>query len=169
VYSFYPVEERTRYRLGRQATHERPYIPGYVFARFPGAPWWHLILGDTQGVADRPVNGWDRQVADTLRQHRTFFDVIRYTGSEEPAWLVEGSLSSLMGMRSRAELLEEKRRRGMTIRKGDRVRIKDGVPAMAGFTGEILALKSTRGVVEIMLFGRVCEVEIELDRMEKVA
>lgn len=143
VYSFYPVEERTRHRLGRQTTAERPYIPGYVFARFPGAPWWHLIMGDGH-----------------------VYDVIRYTGAEEPAWLVEASLSSLMDMRSRAELLEEKRRRGMTIRKGDRVRIRDGV--LAGNVVEIVELRATRGVFRMGLLG-LAEQEIELDRLEKVA
>ena len=74
VYGFYPVEERTRVRLGRQSTHERPYIPGYVFAQFRGEPIWHAILGEQSDDAQR-----FRPVV------RVFTGVIR--SGDQPAWL----------------------------------------------------------------------------------
>lgn len=37
VYAFHPVLRRVTTRMGKRVEHQRRYLPGYVFARFPGA------------------------------------------------------------------------------------------------------------------------------------
>lgn len=69
-------------------------------------------------------------------------------------------------MRSTAEQIEQKRHAARTIRKGDRVRLRDG--AFQGSETEVIELRGVYGVVKITLLGER-EVEVELDRMEKVA
>jgi transcription antitermination factor NusG len=43
VYAFHPVLMVSRRRAGRLVVWPRRYLPGYVFARFDGAPRCHLI------------------------------------------------------------------------------------------------------------------------------
>lgn len=154
VHSFYPVEERTRYRLGRQVKHERVYIPGYVFADFHGDPVWQSIIGEIVDDAQR-----FRPLV------RLITGVICYAGTSIPAWLDPAALTKLQRMASTAEMIEDKRRRGMTLRKGDRVRIRDGV--LEGSIVEIIDLKATTGVFHLPLLG-LADQEIEIDRLEKV-
>lgn len=43
VYAFHPVEQRVGHRHGRAVTWLRRYLPGYVFARFPGTAICHAV------------------------------------------------------------------------------------------------------------------------------
>jgi transcription antitermination factor NusG len=147
VFAFYPVTETSRFRNGRDYTHEQRFIPGYVFAHFNGTPRWHLLTWE---------HPW---ITGVIRRH-----------DGEPGWLTEDSIAGLKAMRSTAELLSDKRRQARTIRKGDRVRIKGGY--YEGNEVEIIELRMAhgreRGVFRIGLLG-THEVEMEISRMEKVA
>ncbi|TFL16420.1 transcription termination/antitermination NusG family protein [Jannaschia formosa] len=57
VYAFHPVKSRVARRMGRVRRVEQRYLPGLVFARFPGAPVGHRVLAfpllsDALRVAD---------------------------------------------------------------------------------------------------------------------
>jgi transcription antitermination factor NusG len=144
VFAFYPVTESTRYRQGRDYTHEQRFIPGYVFAHFNGAPRWHLLTWE---------HPW---ITGVIRRH-----------DGEPGWLTEDSIAGLKAMRSTAEILTNKQRHARTIRKGDKVRIRDGVHQDR--QTEVVELRGAMGIIRIEIFGGVHEVEMELGRMEKVA
>lgn len=44
VYGFHPVLTRKARRFGKERQYHRRYLPGYVFARFPGDPLVHAVL-----------------------------------------------------------------------------------------------------------------------------
>lgn len=142
VFSFYPVIEETRLRLGRQVNCERRVIPGYLFADFKQVPaWYWLLTSDFVTGVLRRMNG-------------------------EPGMLAPSTLETLINMRSRAEMLKRKQERAMAIRRGDRVRIRDG--AYQGYTTEVVEVDGIFGKVKLTLLGDR-EVSMELERMEKVA
>jgi transcription antitermination factor NusG len=144
VEAFYPVTiTKARYR-GRDISRVRRYLPGYVFAEFPGEPIWWRILGD-----DR------RNVRDVLRMN-----------DGEPGRLHPDTLTQLQAMREVDEEIEELKRAARTIRKGDKVRIKVG--EMVDWEVEIVDIKGPKGVFHVKLFGADHAAEVDLDKVEKM-
>lgn len=142
VRAFYPVTYRSQRRSGRVVAIERPYIPGYVFARFVGEPRWHVLL-------ELPwICGW------IAGPHGY------------PAPLAEDGIERLQAMRAVDAEQEAQRISRATLRRGDRVRLT-GTP-LAGQTGEVVRLNSTDGIVEIPILGATRHVRADLGAMEKM-
>lgn len=79
VYAFHPVLTVTRRRHGRVASHARRYLPGYVFARFDGAPRTHVVMAhdDIRGAICRADGAWGVLAAQDLRQIHAMRDRAR--------------------------------------------------------------------------------------------
>jgi transcription antitermination factor NusG len=146
VEAFYPVTSSSAIYRGKRITRTRRYLPGYVFAKFPGEPIWWRIMSDPR-----------RNVRDVIRMH-----------DGTPGWLHAETLKQLEAMREVDEEAKERDRIARNIRRGDRVRIKTG--PFTDFTDvEVVDVRGRQGIVHIMIFGRATEVEINLDGVEKIA
>lgn len=109
VYAFHPVTTRKVTRAGKAREYHRRYLPGYVFARFPG----EAIVGDVvscpfiRGALLRSSGSWGVLNPSELR-----------------------SLHSMRKLDQEAKVasrLEERRlRRSRNFRKGDRALFKSG-------------------------------------------
>jgi transcription antitermination factor NusG len=145
VEAFYPVTITKQRHRGRDISRVRRYLPGYVFANFPGEPAWWRILGDAR-----------RNVRDVLRVH-----------NGEAGRLHEDTLTQLQAMREVDEELEERKRVARTVRKGDLVRIKVG--ELVNWEVEIVDIKGPKGVFHVKLFGAEHSAEVDLANVEKLA
>lgn len=102
VYAFFPVAVvRLAYRH-RYREITRAYLPGYLFAKFPGEPAWHEVIGS-------PF------IHNTLRRH-----------NGEPGILHPETMESLKAMRTTDDMLAERRQAATTIRRGCKVRFVRG-------------------------------------------
>jgi transcription antitermination factor NusG len=143
VVSFYPVVEGKKWRRNRMVPFQRRYIPGYLFAQFPGEPIWHILLSS-------PF------VRDVLRRH-----------DGTPGILHPDTLDRLHAMRAMDGELEAKRAARRLIRKGDRVRLLSG--PFEGQEVEVVEVDTAAGRAKfpIKLLGATLA-EIALDKVEKV-
>jgi len=136
VYGFHPVLTRKRRRFGRVVEHHRRYLPGYVFARFVGAPVVHAVLSCPF------VTG-----AITLADGRW--------GVLDPA-----GLRAIHAMRRRDAEAEAARRaaaarqrRARMLSVGDAAMFRSG--PFSGFRCEVVDLPAGGGAtVRLVLFGR---------------
>ena len=149
VYAFHPVRTVTRLHRGRRVRVESRYLPGYVFARFRGAPVWHRIFAR-------------RLVVDVLRLH-----------SGTPGLIRPGDLDALHAMRSVERMAEDDARRAAiadrksrSLRRGDRVRIVDG--AFADFEAEVVEIGRGKVRFSIELFGRPVEADMSPGAVERI-
>ena len=136
VYAFHPVTERKVRRAGKVREYYRRYLPGYVFARFPGRAIVHDVVACPfiQGALMTAYGTW---------------------GELHP-----GELRSLHAMRkvdlqlkAADRLAERQRRRSRNLQKGDRALFKSG--AFVDHTCEVVELLADGGVkVRFKLFGR---------------
>lgn len=136
VYGFHPVTIRKTRRAGKARQYHRRYLPGYVFARFPGEAIAHAVTACpfVHGALSRWDGSW---------------------GVLNP-----GELRSLHAMRSidiqlqvadRAE--ERRQRRVRNLKKGDRAMFKSG--PFVDHSCEVVELNGDGGVkVSVQLFGR---------------
>lgn len=146
VTAFFPVVRRKVTVRGRPQERRQVFIPGYVFARFPGRPAWRFVL-------------------DRENPSRLIVDVIR-RASGEPGLLREADLATIRAMVAAEEerLAEERRAREIAaqvarapLRPGDLVRL----PGMEGVEGEVVALTARGGhKVRLTLLGSTREVEV---------
>ncbi|SHI90780.1 transcription termination/antitermination protein NusG [Wenxinia saemankumensis] len=143
IYAFHPVLERTTVVRGRRRTTVSRYVPGFVFARFPGLPRAHEVtagpfiidaLRDSHG-------GWGKLNPDGLRR--------------------------LHSMRRMDQAAEDRRRRA-AIRFAERNRLKAGDTALfragpfAGFHCEVVHLPAAGGLsVRLEIFGREMQTEVD--------
>jgi transcription antitermination factor NusG len=143
VVSFYPVTDAKRMRRGKPVHYERKYLPGYLFAQFPGEPIWHVLLSS-------PF------VRDVIRLH-----------NGTPGILHPDTLTRLHAMRKMDMEIETKRRYRKMIRVGDRVKVKRG--AMEGWEVEVVEIDAAAGKAKfaLQLLG-ACNAEIEIDGLEKL-
>lgn len=135
VDAFHPVVVRQVRERGRLVTRERRYLPGYVFARFPGVPVIHAVCGhrDVYGAICRADGNW---------------------GVLDPA-----SLQAIKGMRrveadlTGRRLAEvERARAALRVRAGDRALFRAG--PLAGQACEVVELRPDGGaVLRLRLFG----------------
>lgn len=141
VYAFYPVTEHWTHVRGHAVKRYRKYLPGYVFAEFPGEPLWH--------------NLWGPFLRDVMRM-----------SNGTPGVLAPDTLARLFAMREVDEVLEAKRKAALAIHKGDRVRVRDGV--YAGWEMEVVEISTSgKAKFRVTLLGER-EVEIDVDRLKKV-
>jgi transcription antitermination factor NusG len=141
VHAFWPVKREVRHIRGARIERESRYIPGYLFARFPGAPIWHRIIGS-------PF------ITNAIRRH-----------NGEPGRLNPDSIASLRAMASVDDEISNQWRIARTPRRGDLVRIKAGV--FAGHEYEVVEIVSGNVRLKLQLLGR--ELDVPLDGVEKVA
>lgn len=141
VYAFHPVTTRTASVRGKRKRIVSRYLPGYVFARFPGPVIWHKLMASPLiSNAVRHSSGW-------------------------PAVLMPADLERLHAMRAIDEAEEERRRQARIIRKGDRVRILSG--AFEGEEVEVLSLDNGRVTVRMCILGSELPVQIVFSGVEK--
>lgn len=144
VVSFYPVTDAKRMRRGKPVHYERKYLPGYLFAQFPGEPIWHVLLSS-------PF------LRDVIRMH-----------NGTPGILHPDTLQRLHAMRHMDMDIEAKRRARRMINVGDTVKVMSG--PLEGFEIEAVRVDAAtgKGKFEIMIFGRVSEAELSLDQVKKI-
>jgi len=142
VYSFHPVTYRTVKVRGVSKRTESRYLPGYVFARFPGPAIWHRIMAS-------------QFIADAIRM-----------SSGHPAILAHDDLANIHAMRSVDQAAEEARKKAATIHRGDKVRMMSGI--FEGSEVEVLSLLGGRVMIRMSLFGSEREAEVAIDTVEKI-
>ncbi|GHF71083.1 hypothetical protein GCM10017056_47500 [Seohaeicola zhoushanensis] len=132
VYAFHPVLSRRSVQHGRVREYQRRYLPGYVFARFPGDPLEHLVAGTPfiLGALCRSSGHWG---------------ILRPQG-----------LRAIYAMRKIDAASEEARkavRRRQLLHPGDRALFHTG--PFAEFPCEVIEIKADGGAkVRLQLFGR---------------
>lgn len=142
VYSFYPVTRHTVTIRGKRKTHERRYLPGYLFAEFAGPVVWHRVFATTL-------------IADTIRM-----------ASGTPGILMPEDVEAIHAMRSRDEDRVATRRLASTIRPGDKAFIKTG--ALAGQVVEVATINAGKATFRSRMFDSERHVEIGAEDLEKV-
>ena len=100
IEAFYPVTERQVTNRGKTRVIQSRYLPGYVFARFPGDPVWHEL--------------WPACTFIT--------DVLRLR-SGHPGIIRQSDLTNIMAMRATDQEQDRARKARSLIRRGDRVRL----------------------------------------------
>jgi transcription antitermination factor NusG len=146
VSAFYPVTERVSRRRGKRVVYTSRFLPGYVFARFPGPVCWHVL-----------------NRIDDVR------DMVRVRDGR-PAVLRPDDLDALYALRARdqAEIEDEARARAarraaLRARAGGRARIRSG--AYAGKVVDVLEVDGARSRIVLPLFGAAVPGEIETDAL----
>lgn len=143
VYGFHPVLRRTTRVRGKVREYDRRYLPGYVFARFPGEAVQHRVMlcpwitgaicaeGGYWGVLDPP----DLQAIHAMRK------VIAAHAEARAAKIAA-------------------RRRAALVHVGDGAMFRSG--PLAGIHGEVVALAATGGAtVRLTLFGREVDISAQ--------
>lgn len=152
VYGFHPVLMRKVSRAGRIREYARRYLPGYVFARFPGDPLVHAVLTCPFITGALTLQG----------------------GSGEWGILEPRKLQAIYSMRKldaqamAARAADRVRRKAMAaIRTGDSVLFKAGV--FSGFPSEVVELRADGDVrVRLRIFGRETLALAKVDDLVRV-
>ena len=142
VYAFHPVTVRYETHKGQRIKRVSRFIPGYVFARFPGRINWHAVHAS-------PL------VADAIRMR-----------DGRIAALAECDLTALRAMSDRERRERERKAAAQMIRLGDRVRVSAG--PFEGADVEVITLKAGRARFEIRMFGIERMVEAPVGGLVKV-
>lgn len=140
VYAFHPVTVRYETHKGQRIKRVSRFIPGYVFARFPGLIAWHVVKAS-------PF------VADAIRMR-----------DGRIATLAECDLTALRAMSDREQRERERRAAAQLIRLGDRATIASG--PFEGADVEILSIKAGRATISIRMFSGI-PVEVALENLVK--
>lgn len=136
VYGFHPVTTRKTRRAGKARQYHRRYLPGYVFARFPGEAIVHAVTACpfVHGALSRTDGSWGVILPKDLRS----LHAMRKLDEEAD--------------RSRRSA-ERKRRRDAVVKRGDAALFSSG--AFAGHRCEVVELLANGGArVNFSLFGR---------------
>lgn len=144
--AFFPVEDAFRWRRNRMVRYERCYLPGYLFAHFPGTPLWHRII-----KAD------DR---------RLVHDVIRMSDGITPGVLHPDTLVELEAMRDMAKTIEAKRQAKRALRPGDRAKFNSG--PFAGYEVEIVKVNTASGKARFLQMVGAIHGEASIDALDKI-
>jgi hypothetical protein len=151
--ALYPVKRDTKTQMGRKVTREIRFVPGLVFARFPGEPVWANLL-------DSPF------VYDAIRLSTPDRNGILW-----PGILHESTIEAIKEMRDRGEPNGEKWR--VRIVKGARVRFRKGA-AMEGREGEEGSLEVREvgegtATLTVTMFGAPRDLPFSFSDLELVA
>ncbi len=142
VYSFFPVTTRERKWQGKRKILTSRYLPGYLFARFPGIPIAHKIMAR------------DRLIRDFMRLRDGRIGI-----------LAPADLEALHAMRAQDEEAKERQRQAALIRTGDRVRILYGI--LDGIDSEVLEIKGPMAVVRLVMFGSERTADVDIGKLAK--
>lgn len=143
VYAFYPVTAKRRIVRGKPLEYESKYLPGYVFARFPGRAIINRVM------ACPFISG-----ALTV---------------ESGAWGIIRPLDmrKLHAMRSTDAQQQEQKAQAAKIQKGDRVKVLEGL-WQEGQTVEVIEVRAGKARFKIHMFGADIEAEADVDRLRKI-
>lgn len=145
VHAFHPVKVKYKHVRGRSVRLSSRYLPGYVFARFPGPLIWHR-LKDTCPM-----------VSDAVR-----------TSTGQLAVLDPSDLRLLQRMADVDKDIQDRRAMAARIGKGDVVRLTDG--AFEGMEVEVMELRGDKAQFKIRMFGADdIDAVAGLDKMIKAA
>lgn len=143
VYAFHPVKRRASRIRGKLIERKQRYLPGYVFARFPGPAIRHRVTACPfiTGAVSLPDGQW---------------------GVLDP-----GDLRKLHAMRGVDDAKEQARASAARINRGDRVRVLTG---LVGDGQEVEVMEVSAGKVKFRLrmFGADVPAEAMLANVEKV-
>lgn len=142
VYSFFPVKVTYKAVMGQRRKIVSRYLPGYVFAQFPGEMIAHRVLG-----------------TPFIR------DAIRLSDGR-PGILNPDDLRALHRMRDVDEHQKSEAADAKRIKAGQKVRLISGV--MAGQEVEVLSVSCGRAKFRIGMFGAEREAEADMREMEAV-
>ncbi len=143
-----PTVKERRMRGGVARVVERKLYPGYVFVEMaceedgsvPEGVWF--AIKETTGVGD-------------------------FIGTEgKPISMPDHEVDQMLAASAKAD--EQPGLSGLSIRKGDQVKITEG--AFESFEGEVESVDDRRGMVSVIvsIFGRMTPVEVEYWKLEKV-
>jgi transcription antitermination factor NusG len=141
VHAFHPVTYRTVRVRGKAVTRTSRYLPGYVFARFPGEMIWHRVAANNH-------------VADCIRM-----------ASGQPGILRPSDLTALYAMRDRDEEARQRERHARAIRPGNTVRILSGI--FEGAETEVVEIRAGKAIVRLTLFGTPRDAEVDISQLGK--
>lgn len=144
VYSFHPVTRRVVTIRGKAVSRVSRYLPGYVFARFPGEMVWHRVHACAH-------------VHDCIRM-----------ASGQPGILRPDDLTALHAMRDRDDEAREAQRHAAMIRRGDKVRILSGLWQDSAPTEVVEIGENGKAKVRLVMFGAERLVEVDMTAMIKV-
>lgn len=128
VEAFHPVQRRTAMVRGKRVELQTRYLPGYVFARFPGAVVWHV-----------------------LRERCLMITGAVRMSSGELAILEPSDLRGLQRMACVDQAMEDRRQAALRIKAGDTVRLLSG--PFEGQTVEVWDVGSGHAKFHIRMFG----------------
>ena len=142
--AFYVARRVPIVTRGKKTEREHKLVPGYVFARVPGALAWHRV---------RELCPW----------------LIGFipTTAGEIAILDPRDLEKLYAMRARADDEQRQRDRARYLRKGDKVRLTGLMADAADGPVEVLRLNGDTVTVAIRIFGSVREIDAAADSVRK--
>jgi transcription antitermination factor NusG len=135
VYSFHPVLRRKQRVRGHLREYTRRYLPGYVFARFDGAPRVHAVLACPMivGALCASSGRWGKLDAGRLRA----LHAMRAVDEAQEA---------------RHKQDRQRLRRASRLRAGDAALFRSG--PLAGLRCEVVSLTASDGVqVRLTLLG----------------
>ncbi len=145
VYGFHPVLRHATRVRGKVREYDRRYVPGYVFARFPGVAVQHRVM----------LCPW---VTGAICSEGGYWGVLDPSG-----------LRAIHAMRkieaAHAEARAAKlaaRRRAAIVQVGDGAMFRAG--PLAGLRGEVVELPTIGGaLVRLQVFGREVDVAAQTD------
>lgn len=137
IYSFFPVRMRHSPKRGKYASR---YLPGYLFAKFPGPPRLHVLL-------ETP---WVRDVVRAYDDH--------------PAILRPQDLELIHRMRERDEEQDRRIADARKIKVGARVRLMEGVAQ--GEHVVVARIKGGKVHFSLPMFGSEVQAEARIGSVE---
>lgn len=143
VYSFYPVTTRTIMVRHKRKQIVSRYLPGYLFARFPGIPIVHKVMAR------------DLLIRDFMRLRDGRIGI-----------LAPDDLEALHAMRAMDEEAKERIRQAALIRTGDKVRILSGI--LDGLDSEVVEIRGATAVVRLTMFGGERTADVDIAKLGKV-
>jgi transcription antitermination factor NusG len=147
VEAFYPVKIEHIRKRGFLRPVAYNYLPGYLFANFPGAPTWHRIMGRDN-------------------ERRLIRDVLRMSDGLTPGELVPETLEKLLAMRDMDATIEEQSRLRRMLKPGDRARFNGG--PLTGQEVEIVSVDThDRAKFNLKIFG-AAPGEASVDMLDKI-
>ena len=144
IYAFYPIRRKPVTLRGKVIQRALRYLPGYVFARFPGEPVCHRV------TAHRHVTG-----------------AVRMADGVTWGILNPHDLTRIHAMRDLEDAHAAQRREARRIKPGDRVTILSGLWG-DGQKVEVHQIRSGAVLFEIEMAGRIVRGEAALENVEKV-
>ena len=144
VYAFHPVLMRRVHRMGKARDYARRYLPGYVFARFPGQAVPHRLVGrcGITGAICCADGSWGILEPSDLRALHAMRKVDADSDEERRA-------------------LRAAQKRARSIRVGEQAMFRSG--PFAGTQCEVVELRADDGAkVFVTIFGRKTSADVSV-------